>query len=1056
MKKKIKYFLGLSLTVLAVLTTTIITQETPTQTLSYQISAEDIVMEPRSLVSQTFSTSPNKTHDIFISQELQSDFEFTSVGGEWEQYIPKGTSIYMYVRFKSNEEWSEWIDLEVEEDRLSDKYFAFASSNPSEAFQYKALMHGDGINTPRIENPKWTFIRAGNYKSTPAPVPSYASSTLGNDMGLLALSNNSSVVSRSQWGANESYRYLSDNDSDAQLAEIPEDDLQEFADELTFSQVIQEDSNGDKYKWPLEYPERVKKVIVHHTATTKNLTNPKQAIRDIYYFHSVSRGWGDIGYNYIIDRNGEIYEGRYGGEGVIGAHSGISNNSSIGIAVLGDYEDEEVPANVIQNLSDFVGEKMEIHGLDPLGYSTFRGENMPNIFAHRDVSATRCPGIHIYEKLPVIRTLADNNYKSLAGTSGQYGYLNVSNLQYFTLVPGETTTVRIQLENVGTKTWNSTTKLKLKNSTSLVSFPNASSNSIAEMNKDQVDSGQVATFTFQIKAGQTNTFLPLEVVPEFNSDAVGNDSIVVPIVIKAPEYEYQFVDADYPNTALKPGETFRGTVRLKNTGNTSWNRLGENKITLRSDLSTIIGILDSKTEPGEIGEFSITSTAGEINNEVDFIPYVDDVGWLADTGLNFEIRVDKASGSLNLANYNFYNFSPGKRYNIDLELENTDSTSWDTEDIKLFMRKERGLRILNANIEGNTVGRGESVNLSLTVEVNPESNTRSSLFTVYPVVRGKHVKNSSKVVYYTTGFNGIIASDSNQVQTSEIDVEQTVRVKISFEGTPQITANGAYNIYSGDKQILKLFAYDTATVEKYGDQYRIKTSKGTIAAQGPIRFEEVNDAIFEIKNFENRPTWDTTGKLNDNQYRGIIEVRLVDGELAVINELNIEDYLKGLGEVSNTEELEKIKAIMVAARSYAAYYTTVGTKFPGKPYDLNDDPNATQKYLGYGLEKRSPNVSKGVQDTAGQVITYDGEIVIAPYFNQSDGKRTKTAKEVWGWTHTPYLVSVADTYCDGTGEFLGHGVGLSGCGAKGMAIKGFTYQQILKHYYTGIDITDLY
>ncbi len=146
---------------------------------------------------------------------------------------------------------------------------------------------------------------------------------------------------------------------------------------------------------------------------------------------------------------------------------------------------------------------------------------------------------------------------------------------------------------------------------------------------------------------------------------------------------------------------------------------------------------------------------------------------------------------------------------------------------------------------------------------------------------------------------------------------------------------------------------------------------------------------------------------------------------------------------------------MIAARTYAKYYIDIDEKFPGKPYHLDDDPNVSQKYLGYGFELRAPNISSAVNATRGKVVTYNGEIVKTPYFSSSDGVATKSAEEVWGWDFTPYLKSVSDTYCNGT-YFYGHGVGLSGCGSKGMADSGYGYEEILKHYYTGVEVEDLY
>lgn len=88
------------------------------------------------------------------------------------------------------------------------------------------------------------------------------------------------------------------------------------------------------------------------------------------------------------------------------------------------------------------------------------------------------------------------------------------------------------------------------------------------------------------------------------------------------------------------------------------------------------------------------------------------------------------------------------------------------------------------------------------------------------------------------------------------------------------------------------------------------------------------------------------------------------------------------------------------------------------------------------------------------VVTYNGQVVITPYFSESDGVATKNAKDVWGWTNTPWLVSVPDTYCESS-AFSGHGVGLSGCGATVMAEMGETFEDIIKYYYTGVKVEKL-
>ena len=96
---------------------------------------------------------------------------------------------------------------------------------------------------------------------------------------------------------------------------------------------------------------------------------------------------------------------------------------------------------------------------------------------------------------------------------------------------------------------------------------------------------------------------------------------------------------------------------------------------------------------------------------------------------------------------------------------------------------------------------------------------------------------------------------------------------------------------------------------------------------------------------------------------------------------------------------------------------------------------------------------EAVNDTVGQVLTYNGKLIKAPYFSSDDGK-TKSAFEVWGWDE-PYLVSVDDPYCKGK-PLSGHVVGMSGCGAHGMAENGSTYKEILKYYYKNIEITKIW
>ena len=213
------------------------------------------------------------------------------------------------------------------------------------------------------------------------------------------------------------------------------------------------------------------------------------------------------------------------------------------------------------------------------------------------------------------------------------------------------------------------------------------------------------------------------------------------------------------------------------------------------------------------------------------------------------------------------------------------------------------------------------------------------------------------------------------------------------------------------------------------------------------------NTIFEITSFEDRPAWNTS--LNDNKFRGNLELRWSEDreKLYMINELPLETYLKGLAESSNNNPAEYHRALAIAARTFAQYNINIGGKHPAGNFHLNAS-SYDQVYRGYNSEIRLPNFVKAVEDTRGIVVTYNNEIVVTPYFSQSDG-RTRAWEEVWWGTGKAWLVSRPDPNCAGMNLF-GHGVGLSARGARGMALAGSTFEQILKHYYTGVELKTIY
>jgi peptidoglycan hydrolase-like amidase len=116
-----------------------------------------------------------------------------------------------------------------------------------------------------------------------------------------------------------------------------------------------------------------------------------------------------------------------------------------------------------------------------------------------------------------------------------------------------------------------------------------------------------------------------------------------------------------------------------------------------------------------------------------------------------------------------------------------------------------------------------------------------------------------------------------------------------------------------------------------------------------------------------------------------------------------------------------------------------------------------QLYLGVVSEAMMPRFVEAARATRGEMVTYENEIVITPYFGNSNG-RTKSWTQVWGGQPKPWLVSVEAEYDRARGRRqLGHGVGMSQRDASIRAEKeGIDYRAILTHYYTGVEIERVY
>jgi hypothetical protein len=285
------------------------------------------------------------------SPTLTCDFAFNAIEARWDADLPPGATLDFSLRTGGDDgdTWGEWIHLHTDDHArdgddqgtTGDLVIVALATH----LQYRIDAGADG-DLPVLRSFALTAVNtidSGVLVTAEAAAPA-------------ALT----IIPRAGWGADESLRF------DKKQQEL----------------------------WPPEY-RPIEKVVIHHTVTNDPDPNPAATVRAIYQYHAIGRGWGDIGYNFLVDPNGRVYEGRHGGDGEVGGHTYGYNYGSLGIAMLGTYSGHSVSSAARGALKALIGAKAG--HLDPLGKGFFiNRENVWNISGHRSLTQTDCPGDRFY------------------------------------------------------------------------------------------------------------------------------------------------------------------------------------------------------------------------------------------------------------------------------------------------------------------------------------------------------------------------------------------------------------------------------------------------------------------------------------------------------------------------------------------------------------------------------------------------------------------------------------------------------------------------------------
>ncbi|MDO8673169.1 MAG: peptidoglycan recognition family protein [Dehalococcoidia bacterium] len=346
----------------------------------------------------------------FTSPVLKADFQFNAVGLIWADEVPGMAQLIMELRTSiDGNAWKDWFPVEESDDMPSrnDKHSSELYFNSGSFVQYRLILTANEYG----QTPVFREVSVNYIDSTAGPDLASATAAAKLSNQGVTPSGQTSIISRSAWGVG----------SNCGTNPVP--------------------------SWPPEYVAATT-VVVHHTVTP-NDQDPFQVVRAIWNYHAcvMDGGWGDIGYNYLVDASGNVYEGRAGGDNVIGGHAGWSsdgrfnyNAGSIGVAIVGTYATVPPSALALSSLESLLSWKLSINRVDPKGAGWFYDKYVYNIMGHRDVGATDCPGDALYARLPGVRNLT-----KFRDTWGAHGTPQ-------RMLPGQTNWVNVAVQNMGAGT----------------------------------------------------------------------------------------------------------------------------------------------------------------------------------------------------------------------------------------------------------------------------------------------------------------------------------------------------------------------------------------------------------------------------------------------------------------------------------------------------------------------------------------------------------------------------------------------------------------------------
>ncbi|UDY22754.1 FG-GAP-like repeat-containing protein [Nocardioides sp. Kera G14] len=360
-----------------------------------------------------------KTGTTTIVSDPQDVDGFGTVGVTWEhgQDIAEG-DINVQVRTQTDGEWTDWADLDYHDEHAPDPGTAEAAQarpGTDEALvghvdqvQVKAQVKSSELP----QDMTLAVIDPGTPSSTKAETPDIDTNTLPTIPDAAPDASGEMVPSRDVTSAAPSAGAIT---LAADETPVTEDAITLAASKVAKPYIYSRAQWGANEKLREQTAPSygtIHGAFVHHTVNANDYTAAEVPgiIRSIYAYHVKSKGWRDIGYNFLVDRFGRIWEGRYGGvdRPVVGAHTENYNNDSFAMSAIGNYDIATPSQEIIGAYAALFAWKLSLHGVSAAATNVkIEGRTFSSsIMAHRDTKATACPGKYLYARMADIRRAA--------------------------------------------------------------------------------------------------------------------------------------------------------------------------------------------------------------------------------------------------------------------------------------------------------------------------------------------------------------------------------------------------------------------------------------------------------------------------------------------------------------------------------------------------------------------------------------------------------------------------------------------------------------------------